>query len=188
VHPQLQAVVDEFEDARRRLRALVDAVPEASWPIRPTPERWSVAECVAHLNLTSAAYLPILLDGVRRARELGVAAPRTYRRDVVGWLLWRGSGPPVKVRVKTTAPFIPQSAAEPFSLFNDFESYHARQIALIQMADGLPIQRVMTRSAFNPRIRYSLFSAMTILPRHQHRHLWQAEQAWITIRAASEAP
>jgi hypothetical protein len=27
-------------------------------------------------------------------------------------------------------------------------------------------------------VRYNLYSCFTILPRHQHRHLWQAERVW----------
>jgi len=27
-------------------------------------------------------------------------------------------------------------------------------------------------------VRYNLYACFTILPRHQHRHLWQAERVW----------
>jgi hypothetical protein len=37
-------------------------------------------------------------------------------------------------------------------------------------------------SPFNTRVKYNVFSALSVLPRHQHRHLWQAEQ---TLAAAS---
>ena len=49
-------------------------------------------------------------------------------------------------------------------------------LALAREADGLPIDRVKIASPFNTRLRYNVFSAFSILPRHQHRHLWQAEQ------------
>jgi hypothetical protein len=31
-------------------------------------------------------------------------------------------------------------------------------------------------SPFAPGVRYNLYSTLSILPRHQERHLWQAEQ------------
>ena len=58
LHPQLQAIVSEFEQALARLHALAAELPEPAWTWRPAPKRWSVGECIAHLNLTSAAYLP----------------------------------------------------------------------------------------------------------------------------------
>ena len=58
----------------------------------------------------------------------------------------------------------------------EFERLQTEQLALAREADGLPIHRVKIASPFNTRFYYNLFSALSILPRHQHRHLWQAEQ------------
>jgi hypothetical protein len=176
VHPELQSVVDEFESALARLRALRDKAPAAKWESRPEPERWSIAECIAHLNLTSTAFIPLLRAGLDEARRSGHSAPGRFRRDVLGWLLWRSMGPPVKRKFKTTAPFVPRSDRTSADLVSEFERLQAEQLVLAREADRLPIDRVKIASPFNPRLRYNLFSALSILPRHQHRHLWQAEQ------------
>ena len=176
MHSELQAVIDEFESALVRLRALGDKVPAATWLSRPEPERWSIGECVAHLNLTSTAFLPLMRTGLDEARRSGRAVSARYRRDVLGWLLWRSMGPPVKRKFKTTAPFVPRSDRASADLVSEFERLQGEQLVLARQADGLPIDRVKIASPFNPRLRYNLFSAMSILPRHQHRHLWQAEQ------------
>jgi hypothetical protein len=176
VHRELKAVLDEFDSALDRLRALRDRVPGSQWATRPGPDRWSIGECVAHLNLTSTAFLPLVRAGLDEARRSGHAAPARYRRDLFGWLLWRSMGPPVKRKFKTTAPFVPRSDRTSADLVSEFERLQAEQRALATEADGLPIDRVKIASPFNPRLRYNLFSALAILPRHQHRHLWQAEQ------------
>jgi hypothetical protein len=59
---------------------------------------------------------------------------------------------------------------------SEFERLQREQLVLAREADSLAIDRVKIASPFNPRFRYNLFSALSILPRHQHRHLWQAEQ------------
>ena len=33
-------------------------------------------------------------------------------------------------------------------------------------------------SPFNARMRYNLYAGFSTLPRHQHRHLQQAERVW----------
>ena len=68
MHPQLQAVTDEFASARERLHRLAATVPADRWAQRPSADKWSPAECVAHLNLTSLAYIPQLQDGLRQAQ------------------------------------------------------------------------------------------------------------------------
>lgn len=178
MHPQLERIADEYRSAERRLHDLVHTVPAERWSKRAHPDRWSVAECVAHLNLTSAEYLPLLRDAIARARAFGAAAPARYRRDPIGWLLWRTMGPPVRVRLKTIARFLPAGAVAPSLLVGEFDRLQRTQLDLLAQADGLPLERVRVTSPFNPRVRYNLYACFTILPRHQHRHLWQAEQVW----------
>lgn len=176
MHPQLTAVVDELREALGRLHTLAADVPPERWAERPDPDRWSAGECVAHLNLTTEAYLPVLREALAEARALGKPAPRRYRRDPVGWLLWATMGPPVRVRTKTPARFVPSGARPAAELLGDFERLQAVLIDVVREADGLPLQEVRIVSPFDPRGRYNVYSALTILPRHQHRHLWQAEQ------------
>jgi len=175
MHPQLQLVADEYRSAQARLHDLVRAVPDEQWGKRSDPARWSVAECVAHLNITSLAYVPLLQHAVSRARMLERRSPSRYRRDPIGWLLWATMGPPVRFRIKTIARFLPSSVAAPELLVQEFDRLQAAQLDCLAQADGLPLSQIRVRSPFNARVRYNLYACFTILPRHQHRHLWQAE-------------
>jgi hypothetical protein len=173
---QLQEIVEEFESASRRLRVLAESIPEPLWNRRADPDRWSMSECVAHLNLTSQVYLPLVRDGLEQARAVGGHGPARYRRDLTGWMLWKLSGPPARFPAKTTAQFQPAGNVPLRNLTATFEELNAQQIAYVREADGLPIERVKITSPFNASFKYNLYSCLTILPRHQHRHLWQAEQ------------
>jgi hypothetical protein len=184
-NPQLDAVRAEFVSAHERLHRLAGSLPAAAWNQRPDPGRWSVAECVGHLNLTAIAYLPLLRDALERARQLSGHVPKRYRRDPIGWILWRTQGPPVRHRLKTAAAFVPAANQQPAELIAEFDRLQDAQISCVLEADGLPLGRVWVRSPFDPRIRYNTYSCLTILPRHQHRHLWQAEQVWARISASS---
>ncbi len=176
MHPQLRAVQEDFEAAQARLHALEERVPASLWVRRPDPTRWSLAECVAHLNLTSEAYLPRLREALQRARRPAGGPPPRYRRDPVGWFFWRTAGPPVRYRVRTTAPFMPAAAASAAELIAEFDRLQAAQLGCVAAADELDLGRAWITSPFDPRVRYNAYACLTILPRHQHRHLWQAEQ------------
>ncbi len=158
MHPQLQQVADEYRSAQARLHE--------------------------HLNLTSLAYVPLLSHAVSRARMLERRPAGRYRRDPIGWLLWATMGPPVRVRLKTIARFLPASLAAPGLLVQEFDRLQAAQLDCLAQADGLPLSQVRVTSPFNARMRYNLFACFTILPRHQHRHLWQAERVWERIGGA----
>jgi hypothetical protein len=178
MHPQLQIIREELLSVQNRLHRLRTDVPEDQWPVRSHPERWSVSECVAHLNLTSAAFQPLVQAALTEGRRLGKPRSLRYRRDFTGWILWRFSGPPPRFRSKTPARFIPDAARPPAELIAEFDHWQAEQLDWVRLADGLPLNKVRIRSPFDARVQYNLYSGLSILPRHQHRHLWQAEQVW----------
>ena len=181
MHPQLAAIVDDLEHARTFMRRVVARTPADGWATRPDPARWSVAECIAHLNLTSRAYIPLLRAAFSEHPASPSATPQRYRRDPVGWLIGTLSGPMPRIggfrfgRVKTKPDFVPANALERDQVVSEFESLQDEQIALTRDADGRPLEKIRITSPFDARVRYNAYSCLWLLPRHQHRHLEQAE-------------
>lgn len=180
---QLRAVTDSLDAAQSRLRRLGDNLSDHDWSKRPGPGKWSAAECVEHLNLTSKAYLPLLRDAVARAKKRGGAPQKHYRRDPLGWLLSMMFGPLRHlgkfriVSVKTTPAFVPKAGRSRSEILSDFVRLQGQLGALIMSGDGLPLDRVKIVSPFGGRLKYSAYSALVIIARHQHRHIQQAGEA-----------
>ena len=177
MHAQLTALAEEFDAALRRLDALERALLADQWRRRPSAERWSPVECVQHLNLTADATLPRVRHGIAEARLRTGPAPVHYRRDVRGWLIWRVLRQPGSFKSKTPAAFVPDADRPVADVLADFKRLQAEHLACVRESDGLPIDRVSIVSPFSERMRYNVYAALTILAVHQHRHLWQAEQA-----------
>ena len=182
MHTQLQTILDQFDAAQARLHRLADDLTETRWAERADPVGWSVSECVAHLNLTSRAYLPLLRDGLEEASGREEPAPARYRRDPMGWMLSLGTGPVRRIgrfrlgAVRTTPDFVPESGLPKAQSITEFDRLQREQTALVREADGRPISRVWITSPFFQRLRYNLYSTFVILPRHQLRHVQQAER------------
>jgi hypothetical protein len=177
VHPQLAAVVADLEAAAERVRRLHGTLSFDAWSDRPGPGRWSPAECITHLNLTSATLLPLLRDALRVACERREPAPRRYRRDAAGWLVWQIVAPSGGVKTTTIAALEPREASPIDSVVSQFGDFQTALVACVRGADGLPLDRVKVQSPFDTRITVNLYSALTLVPRHQHRHLHQAVRA-----------
>jgi hypothetical protein len=176
MHIQLQGITGELREAGARVERFADLLTDEEWHRRPDVGRWSAAECIAHLNLTSQAFLPPLRVALERGRTMGLPAPKRYRRDPLGWFLWRSMAPPVRVRVRTAAAFVPEAALSREETLGEFARLQDNLIDLVASSDALPLQKLRIRSPFDARVSYNVFAAFGILARHQHRHLWQAEQ------------
>ncbi len=182
MQPQLAELTEEFSAATRRVDALARSLSPEQWRRRPSPASWSAIECIQHLNLTAAATLPRVRDGLEEARASGGAAPARLRRDFWGWLLWRGLRQPGRYKSKTTPAFVPDISRTPADIVAEFRRLQGDHLRYVRQCEGLPVDRTRIVSPFNERLHYSVYSALWILAVHQHRHLWQAEQA---ARAAS---
>jgi hypothetical protein len=174
---ELTDLVAQYDAALARLHALAAALPADAAARRPADGGWSPAECVAHLNLTSQAFVPILHAGLDEARRLGKPAPARLTRDILGWLVSKVAGPNRRFKSKTPPSFVPTGDRPLEELVVEFERLQADHVACVREADGLPIDRVKVPSPFEARLRYSLYSALTLIPAHQQRHLIQAEIA-----------
>ncbi|MEO8908760.1 MAG: DinB family protein [Gemmatimonadaceae bacterium] len=179
---QLADIVDSLKGNQARLRALSDGISESAWNRKPAPERWSAAECVEHLNLTSRAYLPELHDAVEKAKKNHGTAKTHYRRDPIGWFMSKMIGPrhsgklPLP-RVKTTEDFVPKGQRPQTETLSEFIQLQGALVSLIRAADGLPIDKVKVVSPFGGKMKYSAYSALVIIKQHEARHLQQAEEA-----------
>jgi hypothetical protein len=182
MNPQLAAVVADLEAARARAMRLAERLSPAAWTKRPSPGEWSPSECVAHLNLTSEAYVPLLRAAIAQAPA--TASPGgPLRVDLTGYLLWSMTGPIPKLgrfrigRVRTTALFIPGGQLPADIVMVRFERLQDELLELTHAANDRAIDRVKITSPFEARLRYNAWAALRIVPRHQHRHLLQAERA-----------
>lgn len=71
--------------------------------------------------------------------------------------------------------FVPTGDLPNAALVAEFEALQRDQLLIVRDANGLPLDCVRVQSAFVPTMSYDAYAALLILPRHQHRHLEQAE-------------
>jgi hypothetical protein len=182
MNEQIRKIAAELDSATQRLHRLTDDLAEWLWATRPSQDGWSAAQCIEHLNLTSRAFIPRLQQAIARAPARDAARGR-YRRDVVGWIIGMASGPLMRIgswrvgRVKTTAPFRPGAAPALGSTVAEFDRLQEELGQIVRRTDNLAIDAVKVVSPFDARVSYSVYSALDIIPRHQMRHLDQAEES-----------
>jgi hypothetical protein len=188
---QLESVAEEFARVRARFAALESRLRDDEWTARPAPEEWSVAECIAHLNLSAAAMLPRMRQAFAEARDLPPIGSRAYRGKLFGRILAAMVGPvPVVLgfrmgRTRTAAPFVPTADLPRAQVASEFRHWNTEEVSLVRDAEGLQVDRTTLESPFVAGARYDGYSALWILARHEHRHLEQAERALAKIRGAA---
>jgi hypothetical protein len=174
--PALDRIRVQLEAAASRARTIVESVSPAMLGRRPGPGSWSLAECIAHLTLTTDAYLPAIRQALDegRSRRL-VHSGKPFGMGVAARLLAWWLEPPYRLKSKTPAAFVP-GVENAENALPDFLDRQQRLLALLTEADGLALDRLRIPSPFARHVRYNVYAAFCLIAVHQRRHLWQAEQ------------
>ena len=175
----IDEVEQELNDATARAQRLVDSTEPRLFTVRPHPSNWSAAECLAHLSLSSESFLPILRNALGAG---GTGGKTRASMDWIGAILRWFMEPPVRKRLKTSAPFVPRAVRAKADAIAEFTSLQKQLLDLLPSARGLDLRKLKILSPFNTRVRYNVYSAFRIIAAHQRRHLWQAEQAVEDLR------
>lgn len=176
-------VQDQVRTLIRRVRELADGMDRETFNRRPSPDSWSVAECLDHLNETARAYLPEFADAIDRARADGaVADPGAPDRTMLGRLIaWtQESG---QFRTRTHPALEPARDHDPEDVLEAFEALHEELIVRINEAADLDRRKVRLRSLVDPRLKLSLGDWFHYMAAHARRHLAQAERARARVTA-----
>lgn len=171
--PEIRDYVRQFEDVKSAARHLVEGLSDEQLRWRPAPDRWSIAECFSHLNVTADQYYPAIDRSMRRARERGLLGEGPFRHGFLMNRFIRMMEPPARRSFRAPRMFRPRTRA----LADEIPTFFAHQSAIIErvhQANGLDLSRVKVVSPLTSLMRMSLGQCFGLLAAHERRHLWQA--------------
>ena len=173
----------ELEDYARQLdsvdasaRALVDNHSVEALT-KPTPGGgWSAAECLDHVAKVAEAYALRIRSALEDGRSQGKLAAGPFHYGLLArtflWIL----EPPVRMRVKAPALFLPRPQPDVQSALNAFLDWHAALRKLLQLAEGLDLAAIRVVSPASEKLKLPVGAVFGILTAHARRHLWLARR------------
>jgi len=175
---ELRHMVEQLEAIKADGRAVAADLTEAQFNWHPGPGRWSIADCLQHLNVGVSKTLPAFDRAIAHGRSKGQAAPGPFRYGWFSrWMIgsmepppkWRMTAPRI-FRVPTGATYHVADVLPEFLLVRDQLAQRVRQ------ADGLDLGKIRAISPVNSLLRLPLGAYFAFIIAHDRRHVWQARQ------------
>jgi len=167
----------QFRGNRLEADEICNGLSNREFNLRPAPDRWSVAECLVHLNITGRTYVERINSATSRARDKNMVGKVPYRP---GWLArWmiRAMAPPPRRRYKTPRRFVaPTAEHNVVQVLDEFTLVGEQWDTCLRAASGLHLARVKVRSPAVRWLRFPLGALFAMMAAHERRHLWQARQ------------
>lgn len=167
---------DDLNEIRNRARRLVEGLTPEQLTSRPDPAKWSIAECLAHLNLSAEIVQSKVAAAMERGRKDNLLANGPFGLGFLGKALVWWAEPPPKFRIpapKSIAPKI--EAADPAKIVDDFFRLQDEWARLLREAEGLDQKKIKVPALFPGLPALRLCAPIPWMLAHERRHLWQAE-------------
>ena len=167
---------EELEGSVQQARFLTEKLTDAQFNWHPAPDRWSMAQCLGHLNRVNLLLLPSMERAIPLAPIESSAEFRVWHPTWIERMFIQTSGPNARFKVDVPKPFIPDPEGTLNEVMETFFAANARIFACMEQAQGHDLRRIKVASSLSPLIRFSLGAWFASSVVHTQYHVGQARQ------------
>lgn len=176
--------LDAALDLKNRLKTVLETVEREFSPLtdeqlrwKSAPNRWSIVECLQHLNLAERFYIRNIQHKIDK---LGLVQTNPTDQPVisdwVGKIMLFAVDPTVKIKLPAPGMIRPRSAADlvPADVLGQFVELQTLLLSLLDKAVYLDWNQEKVMSLFGNWLRIRLGDVLNMLIAHTERHMNQA--------------
>ena len=172
---QIEGLVLQLQAASQEVPGLIGGIGADQFNWAAAPGRWSIGQCLEHLNITTERYLPVLSKAIADGRAAGRTSTVPLTMGFFERWFLQLMEPPPRMKAKSPKAFTVTRELPLEATVVRWNGLQAKLGDCIRSAEGLDFRRIKVRSQFG-RISFSLGGTFLILLAHERRHLWQARQ------------
>lgn len=154
---------------------------------RAEPDRWSVIECIEHLNIADGHYLTLFHQKLPNAKA---SDREDFKSSWFGNYFVKMMKPKpdgtIPSPMKTMRKFDPEVKVHEDTL-SKFKDDQLELLRFLEMAKGLDLQKIKMPSAIGAVVTFRLGDAFRFLIAHNQRHMIQARNVLKKLEVESEA-
>lgn len=176
--PELTDLLAQLNAVKADGHAVCAGLTASQFNWRPGAGRWSIAECLVHLNVAVTATFPAFDRAIADGWARGRTGSGPFRYGWFARMVARSMEPPPRWRMRTMPIFdIPaQQTYSQNDVLPAFVRVRDDLAERVRHAEGLDLRRVRVTSPANRLLRLPLGAYFQFIVAHDRRHVWQARQ------------
>lgn len=171
--------VELIQDLKSRLQAVIRITRQEILPLnatqlnwKTTPDKWSVLECLEHLNRYSRYYNPQLAKHL--AQTPALKQPTAYASAWLGKKVIQMIDPQNLKKSKTMSRYNPANSQLNKSVLEEFLQHQEELLRLLSQAQHVDIRQKKIPVEFFKLLHLQIGDALLFVIYHTQRHLNQA--------------
>jgi len=178
---------NDFLDQRRdETNVIIDTVAkefggidQTLFCVKPSHDKWSIAECFQHLNLTLNIYMAQMVELVKKVEKY----PRRneiFNLSFVGKMAVKSMTPKpdnsLTIKMKTFGKLEPQqSNGEKTEILDEFNAHQQNTLEVIKGLRYMSLTKPKITTAIGPLLKMRIGDALHFMVAHNQRHIVQAQ-------------
>ncbi len=144
---------------------------ELNW--KPTPEKWSVAECLEHLNIYSRYYNPAMEKAIQEKSHLVFVDD--FKSGWIGDFSIKSVHPDNTKKQKTLKRLAPVHSELPPTVLEDFLTYQQQLRDIISKSRNVNLNKIKIAAEVAKLLKLRLGDCLRFVVAHEQRHIQQAK-------------
>lgn len=183
--PTYETLANEYRETMTRTGRLFEYIDDDTANKQPSPNRWSMLDCIGHLIAIGDAYMQriehTLAKTADRVDSRGDGKTDRVRYSMIGRYMIRQMEPPPGLKFKSPRTYQPQSVGGIEETRMHFLTLQSEMLRLLDRLAAQRTPRTLMSSPVIPVIILPLPDWFGLVAAHARRHLWQAEQAKLAV-------
>lgn len=172
----LAGLKEQFGEIKAQAAEVVSGLKESQFNWRPHAQRWSMAECLLHLNIVGDRCVRTIEAAVEDARARNLTGDGAFQYGMIGKWIVSLTEPPPKRKVKAARSLTPAYGQPLTAVMPTFFHIQDQLALLTEQANGLDLGRIKLAVPGVRAVRLNLYATFAWAVAHERRHLWQARQ------------
>ena len=173
--PELASHQRQFAANRDTAAEILADLSRAQFNWRPASRRWSIAECLVHLNVSARLFGTTILEAADAPHAAGVRGNGPFRYGALTRMLVHAVTPGHRGRYRAPKTLRPATTDhDAGTVLDEFRAAGRRWDLCLQRANGLDLARVKVPSPALAILKLPLGGMFAVQAMHERRHLAQA--------------
>lgn len=181
---ELAALQAQFAAVKTEASELVTGLAESQFNWRPDPRKWSIAECLSHLNMIGDRYVHAIDKIIEEQKGKGRPGAASSGHGWFGKWILRHTEPPSKHTYRAPRSLTPAYGQPVTAVMPTFLHLQDQLMRQIEQAASLDLPRIKVPALEMRPLKFNLYLTFAWIAAHERRHLWQAGQ----VRAHNTFP
>ena len=173
LHPDVDGIIAHVRINLNSLDGITKGLSKEQFNWCPETGRWSVGQCIQHLNMIDGADLNRLARVISAAQTKG-APPFHY--GIISRKFVNAMELPIVKKFRAPKDYLPPAEVEIDPTVAEFRRICNELIRVAEAARGLDLRKIKTGLSGIPLVKMPIGARMSLIATHDTRHLWQADQ------------